>query len=272
MYSSQHSYGSPPPELSNNPFIDHPANAMARFPDITGSDSPTSSQYTSWLNGPSTSSLNTTSSMYGAPGPMSPQGYGVGGAYPQATGGGQQWGGSGFVQQQPQQTGYGAAPSFSQAPQPQRQMSMSGMPFQPSSAFGQQLQAHVNGGGYSGGPQPQAQAQQQYGGYQQGQQAYGQGYQQQGFQGQQQQYLQDFDPYSAQGQGAAGGVQSPGAGGAPGYRSLHPREYVQGHKAELESWDSYSWKQVSAGRVLPFSRSCVHGEADRYTGAGAELL
>ena len=161
MYSSSQSYGSPPPELSNNPFIDHPANAMARYPDITGSDNPaSSSQYTTWLNSPSPSGINTASSAYGTPGPMSPQGYGAGGAYPQTTGQQQQWspqGGPGFQQQQ--QPGY-----FSSA-SPQRQIS-SGMPFQPSSAFGQQLQAHVSGA-YSGIPQ-----QQQYTGLPQQQQAY----------------------------------------------------------------------------------------------------
>ena len=150
MYSSQNAYGTTPPELSNNPFIDHPANAMARYPDITGSDNPANSQYTSWMNGPSTSSFPTDASgSYGNPNAMSPQGYGGTPGYqsqPQATGWAQ---GSGFSQ--PQQS-YGQYPS---APMQQQQQSPSGMPFQPTSSFGQQLHAHVNGS--YGTPQPQQQ-------------------------------------------------------------------------------------------------------------------
>ncbi|RPD60097.1 hypothetical protein L226DRAFT_535035 [Lentinus tigrinus ALCF2SS1-7] len=237
MYSSRTTYGSPPPELSNNPFIDHPANAMARYPDITGSDDPTSSQYTSWLNKPSTSSISTNSNgYYGGQGPTTPQGYGSGyQPQPQATGWGQ---GSGFSQPQQQQ-------SYNQAfSPPPMQSQSSGMPFQPSSSFGQQLAAQV-GGAYTGMP-----AQQQYTGYAQSPQ-YGQGYQQ-GYPGQQPQqqqqqppqYLSEFDPYAA-GQNSnaptPGGAQTPAGSG---YGQQHPREYVQRHKAELESWDSYSWKQV----------------------------
>ncbi|KAI0749770.1 hypothetical protein C8Q80DRAFT_1163858 [Daedaleopsis nitida] len=231
MYSSRPTYGSPQPELSNNPFIDHSANAMARYPDITGSDDPTTSQYTSWLNRPSTSALNTNTTGYFGQnqGPVSPQGYS--GGYQQqqqqqpqqATGWGQGQG-SGFGQ--PQQS---YAQSFSPQPQPQPQMS--GMPFQPTSSFGQQLSAHQ---------------QQQYPGYadmQSPQYGPGQGYQQ-GFPAQQAQpqmqqrpsYLAEFDP---------GMPQIPaGSRAGSGMRGPHPREYVQSHKAELESWDSYSWKQV----------------------------
>ncbi|OBZ72418.1 hypothetical protein A0H81_07858 [Grifola frondosa] len=43
MYSPRRSYGSPPPEISNNPFIDHPSNALTRFPDISGSSDLSSS-------------------------------------------------------------------------------------------------------------------------------------------------------------------------------------------------------------------------------------
>ncbi|RDX57278.1 hypothetical protein OH76DRAFT_1395079 [Lentinus brumalis] len=237
MYTSRPTYGSPPPELSNNPFIDHPANAMARFPDITGSDDPSSAQYTAWLNKPSTSAISTNNSGYYG-NASSPQGYGSGyQQQPQATGWGQ---GSGFSQPQQQQP-YNQA--FSPPPvQPQP----SGMPFQPSSSFGQQLSAHVNGA-YTGMPQA---PQQQYTGYTQSLQ-YGQGYQQ-GYPGQQPQqqqqqppqYLSEFDPYAGGQNGAAptpGGAQTPAGSG---FRPQHPREYVQAHKAELESWDSYSWKQV----------------------------
>ncbi|TBU33295.1 hypothetical protein BD311DRAFT_774417 [Dichomitus squalens] len=239
MYSSPNSYGSPPPELSNNPFIDHAANAMTRYPDITGTDDPTNAQYTSWMNRPSTSSLNTNvSGFYGSHPPISPQGYGGASGYqpqPQATGWGQ---GSGFAQPQQQQP-YGQAYAT-----PPMQQQPSGMPFQPSSSFGQQLQAHVNG---AYGQQPQQQP--QYSGYAQSQ-SYGQGYQQ-GYPGQQQQqpqqYLAEFDPYAQQSQGQNPAL-TPGGGAPPpsasGFRRQHPREYVQQHKAELETWDSYSWKQA----------------------------
>lgn len=260
MYSSRQTHGSPPPELSNNPFIDHPSNAMARFPDITGSDAPSSSQYTSWLNKPSTSTLNTNmSGYYGSSGPM-PSPHGYNGSYqqqPQATGWGQ---GSGFSQPQLQQQSYGQ--SFSPPP---TQSQGSGMPFQPSSSFGQQLAAQVQGA-YPGMPQQQQQQQQQYSSYPQQVQSpqYGQGYPQ-GFPGQQQQpqqqlqqrpsYLTEFDPYaggSQSGTAPTPGIQNTGVGTGSGFRAQgqqqqqHPREYVQAHKAELESWDSYSWKQVRA--------------------------
>ncbi|PIL35567.1 hypothetical protein GSI_02295 [Ganoderma sinense ZZ0214-1] len=241
MYSSRNTYGTTPPELSNNPFIDHPANAMTRYPDITGSDNPANSQFTSWMNGPSTSSTGTNfSGSYGNTSSMSPQGYGGTPGYqsqPQATGWSQ---GSGFSQ--PQQS-YGQYPS---APMQQQQQSPSGMPFQPTSSFGQQLQAHVNSAYNT--PQPQQQQQPlQYSGYAAAQSpSYGQAYQQ-GYPGQQQQqHFSEFDPYAQGGQPMQ--QQTPGANGAPpsssGFRSQHPREYVQHHKAELETWDSYSWKQA----------------------------
>lgn len=242
MYSN--AYGSTPPELSNNPFIDHPANAMTRYPDITGSDNPANSQYTSWINGPSTSSLsNNLSTPYGNPNPMSLHGYQ---SQPQAIGWSQ---GSGFsLPQQP----YGQYPP---TPMQQQQQSPSGIPFQPTSSFGQQLQAHINSP--YGAPQQQQQ-QPQHSGYGPALSSpYGQGYQQ-GYPGQrQQQYFSEFDPY-AQGPSSLPQQQRPSPmpipamGGAPpssaGFRGQHPREYVQHHKAELETWDSYSWKQVRRPR------------------------
>ncbi|KAH9949906.1 hypothetical protein B0H21DRAFT_725198 [Amylocystis lapponica] len=216
MYSPRNSYGSPPPELSNNPFIDHPANALTRYPDIAGTDDPVgpSGEYTSWLQ-PSGSSLSTNPTGY--------PGQGYSGGY-----------------QQPQQTGWNAG--YPQQPQqgyvpPMQSLQTSGQPFQPSSSFGQQLSAHVNGtGAYGGLPQPP----QQYSGYQAAPYGGG-GYQQPSYASPQNtQYLAEFDPYAQQAQAptpAGYGAQYAGS-------RQHPREYVQQHKAELESWDPYTWKQA----------------------------
>ncbi|CDO78177.1 hypothetical protein BN946_scf184797.g3 [Trametes cinnabarina] len=239
MYSSRPTYNSPPPELSNNPFIDHSANALAHFPDISTTDdlSGQSGQYTSWVNGPQTSALNTNQTGYFPRGAASPTGYGVGGYQPQQPAG---WapGGSGFAQPQLQ------APYGQMMSPPPAQPQVAGQ-FQPSSAFGQQLAGQINGA--YGSPMPQQQP--QYSGYPTSPQ-YGQGYQQ-GYPGQQQQpqpqppqYLAEFDPYAQnQNQGSQGGAPNPAAPGGQ-YGRQHPRQFVQSHKAELESWDSYTWKQA----------------------------
>ncbi|KAI0359846.1 hypothetical protein OH77DRAFT_1419180 [Trametes cingulata] len=241
MYSSRPTYNSPPPELSNNPFIDHSSNALARFPDISGADdySGSSAQYTSWLSRPQTSSINTNQTGYFPQAPTSP--IPQGGGYGQAQPTGWNPAGAGYSQQ-PQQP-YGGQ-MMSPAPQPQ----MAAGPFQPSSSFGQQLVGQVNSV-YGVSPAPQQQQQQQYSGYPMSPQ-YGPGYQQ-GYPGQQQQpqqqpqqYLAEFDPYSQtqqQGAGQAGGAGQYGGGAG---KRQHPREFVQTHKAELEAWDSYTWKQA----------------------------
>ncbi|KAI0367779.1 hypothetical protein BV20DRAFT_970104 [Pilatotrama ljubarskyi] len=246
MYSSRPTYSSPPPELSNNPFIDHSSNALARFPDISASDdfSGSSAQYTSWLNRPQTSALNTNQTGYfpQTQGPTSP--IPQGGYQPQPTG----WapGGSGFSQTQPQPQPQPQQPPYGQMMSPAPQQQMSAGPFQPSSSFGQQLVNHLNGA-YGPGVSPAPQQQQQYAGYPMSPQ-YGQGYQQ-GYPGQQQpqqppQYLAEFDPYS-QNQGGQGGTPGgAGPGGQYAGKRQHPREFVQTHKAELEAWDSYTWKQA----------------------------
>ncbi|KAI0950921.1 hypothetical protein AcW1_008101 [Taiwanofungus camphoratus] len=226
MYSPRRSYGSPPPELSNNPFIDHPANALTRYPDIAGTDDPTGSsgEYTSWLQH---SGSPLASNMAGYPGQGATIGYGTAYQQPQLQPQQTAWnGGSGFVQSQ---QGYGSPiAQFPQTP---------GQPFQPSSSFGQQLVGQVNGA-YSGLPQPQSQP--QFTGYPSSPQ-YGAGYQS-GYLQQAQPttpYLSEFDPYA---QSTSSSLGSSQAGGQ--YRPQHPREYVQQHKAELESWDAYSWKQA----------------------------
>ena len=57
-----------------------------------------------------------------------------------------------------------------------------------------------------------------------------------------------FDPYGpiSQGWGETQGRQSQSQqqSNIASYNGhLHPREYIRTHKAELESWDSYAWKQ-----------------------------
>lgn len=217
--------GGPPPELSNNPFIDHPANALSRYPDINGTDDPTgSSQYTSWLS-PGASSINSNPTGYIGAGQQT----GYGGGYQQQQG----YAGSpmgGYPPQGGFNSGYGA-PVQSQP---------TGLPFQPTSSFGQQLAGQINPS-YGAQPVPQ---QQQYSGYPTSPQ-YGPdyGYPQQ--QQQQNQYLPEFDPYAPQPSGQSAPGQSNGPQGAQGaYRSPHPREYVRDNKQQLESWDSYAWKQV----------------------------
>jgi hypothetical protein len=211
MYSQ---YGNGVPELSNNPFVNDPRNADTRFPDISGSD-PTSLQYALWL-----------------------QSQGQQGQYQQQMQQ-QQLSPQSTVPSYPQNI-YGTNMAFS----PQA----TGQPFQPSTSFGQQLVGQVNAttptGRYG-----------QYGssyGYLDPQQQQQQTQQQQ----QQMQLLSEFDPYSSLGQGWSGQSQqqqpppqqqynlsspttSQGPAGQP-----HPRDYIRTHKAELESWDTYAWKQM----------------------------
>ncbi|CAL1716746.1 unnamed protein product [Somion occarium] len=238
MYSPRRSYGSPPPELSNNPFIDHPNNALARYPDISKGDisSANSQQHTPWMQ-PTGSSLSanpgagygagvspaigmspTNSSFYPSPPPQQPTWNGSQG-YPSTVGG------SGF------------APPIQSQP--------TGLPFQPTSSFGQQLAGQMNEA-YGRPPQQQQQQQpqQQYTGYPTNPQ-YGQpdtGY---GALPQQQrnpQYLAEFDPYGST--SATPSLGQPQGGAGSQYNTPHPRDYIQQHKMEMEQWDQYSWKQA----------------------------
>jgi hypothetical protein len=117
-----------------------------------------------------------------------------------------------------------------------------GLPFQPSSSFGQQLLGQVSQvnsapTGYGNSP-------------------YGSSYGYLDPQPLQQQptqlppHLSEFDPFSAISQGWEGQtlpqqsqpqpiITTSSPSGQP-----HPRDYVRSHKAELESWDGYAWKQV----------------------------
>ncbi|KAF7794813.1 hypothetical protein EIP86_005955 [Pleurotus ostreatoroseus] len=240
MYSQ--SYNSPPPELSNNPFIDHPTNALNRYPDINGTDSPagTTSQFTSWLQ-PQGSNLPSNTG-YGAPG-QTAQYNGYQAPQQQAQTG---WPGNagGYPQQQQQQQTYNSGYASPVGTQP------TGRPFQPSSSFGQQLAGQINA---TYGPTPQQQQQQQpqqYAGYQTSPQ-YGSAY---GYAQQQQQPQQTTS-------------------------SPHPREYIQQNKAQMEAWDAYTWRQAlnafdglreawSTRKLEIEARARVMGGAGLFSGGG----
>lgn len=205
------------PELTNNPFINDPSNPQTRFPDISGgstssSPAPQNSQYTSWLPGGGGLTTNLTG--------YSPQQY-------------QQQQIPFQQQQQPLYNGAYSNGMQGLVPQPTNQL------FQPSSSFGQQLVGQVNGSSYGYLQGVQTQAQPSYNPVQQ--------------QLQSPTYLAQFDPYASIGQGWEGQPnQSQSTMTSPTQSSFansptghpHPREYIRQRKAELESWDTYAWKQM----------------------------
>lgn len=202
-------YNSPP--LTNNPFISDPTNAQSRFPDISGSNSPepNASQFTSWMQ--------------------------PGGSQQQQ----QQQYQQQYQQQQqmpPQLSGVGYNPT-GMTPQ-----------FQPSSGFGQQMVGQISGSSYNylqGPSTPQT--------------AYNPVQQQ--LQNPTYSAVAQLDPYSSLGQWNSNNppsapqqqsssfVTSPTSPTSPITTSrsatgaIHPREYIKSHKAEIESWDPYAWKQ-----------------------------
>ena len=207
--------------FTNNPFISDPTNAQSRFPDLTTPSPPNNTQYTQWLQ-----SAQPNANPYLQPGLHS---------------------------QQPLQQTSNLQPAYVVPQQP------SGIPFQPSSSFGQQLAVNMGGSSYGylqaqGQPPPPPQQQQQ------------QQLQQQEYNTVQQQlqsptYIAQFDPYASIGQGWDGQsqhqnlVQNPSNTG--GYSTSptsssstspsgdpHPRDYIRTHKVELEAWDGYAWKQL----------------------------
>lgn len=226
---------------SNNPFIDHSASVTSRFPALSSNPSPPTvshTPYTNWLQPQGAPSspppyqpqqqsflgINTTGYPGAAQPTFSPQ-------TPQQYGGSSQWGGG--------------------APAGQMGYAQTGSGFAPSSQFGQQAMGQMNGFG-TGYPQQQQQQQQGYG---YGQQPYGQLPQQQQNQpygGNS--YLSQFDPYSPSNSNPSpqsGYSSTPGpnssyyGGGAPSSANgPHPRQYVNTHKSELETWDTVSWKQA----------------------------
>ncbi|KAJ7650304.1 hypothetical protein FB45DRAFT_887541 [Roridomyces roridus] len=149
-------------------------------------------------------------------------------------------GGAGFQNQQQQQFQPQQQPfnsSYQQGFTPQ-----SPSQFQPTSSFGQELR------GSYGYLQGQNMAQSPGGAYNPVQQQLSQS-----------SYIAQFDPYASIGQGWDGGVPqqqqqaqgptSPGGLFTPTStsatgQSQHPREYLRTHKAEVESWDPYAWKQL----------------------------
>lgn len=120
-------------------------------------------------------------------------------------------------------------------------------PFQPSSFFGQQLASGQLSSSY---------------GYLQGQNTSPQTYNPVQQQLQSPGYIPQFDPYASIGQGWDDSFQSQqsnqqAVSGATSATSaapttsttsynghVHPREYLRTHKQEVESWDSYAWKQL----------------------------
>ncbi|KAF9048733.1 hypothetical protein BJ165DRAFT_1052404 [Panaeolus papilionaceus] len=243
-------YGTSSPPLTNNPFVaDSAAN---RFPDISGASGFNQQSQGSWNGGSTMNGGYSQQGQMGQPAGMYQQAQ-----YPQQQ---QQYQGNGYgMQQQGMSTGY--APTGYRVQQPQTPHH-----FQPSSAFGQQLAANVNGSSYSylAGQQQQ----QPTTGYNPVQQ-----------QLQSPSYVAQFDPYSAIGQGwgdsstsvqasntasSGYGAQMGAAGSYGGMTGMggsqvshqtgptaysasgepHPREYLRTHKAEIEAWNALSWRQL----------------------------
>ncbi|KAJ6576397.1 hypothetical protein DFH09DRAFT_1149210 [Mycena vulgaris] len=215
------------PYAANNPFVSDP---QSRFPDLNGSPpahDPSAAQFTQWLQ----------------PGAQSPMGMPNQQQPP-------------FQQQQQFQPQM--SPQYNPGYTPQQGFAAPQSPsqFQPTSSFGQQLAGQVNGSSY---------------GYLQGQNTAAQPAAYNPVQQQLQNnpgYIPQFDPYSSIGQGWDGQMsaqqpqqpqmQSPNPGQAPtspgggapfganpaAPSQLHPREYIRTHKQEVESWDTYAWKQL----------------------------
>lgn len=213
---------------SNNPFLNdaQAAPAHARFPDISASTLPQS---------PPQVAYQSYDAGYQQQAQFQQQ------QYPQFQGQTPYNQPQQYQQNQYASTSYGLGQLGPQS---------TGMPFQPSGHFGQQLVSQVDfqqpyqqyPNGYQNQyVQPQQQQQQQqYGGYQGS------------YQPQQQtpNYLSEFDPYAPRlatpshpshnrSRSQPTGLASQNPGGA-----MHPRDYIRQNKAELEAWDPYTWKQM----------------------------
>ncbi|KIJ05910.1 hypothetical protein PAXINDRAFT_158904, partial [Paxillus involutus ATCC 200175] len=223
MYSNHYGHTSPPPDFSNNPFINDPTSARARFPDISGS---------------------TLSPAQFAPQPQPgyTDGYGNPAHYQSPQAQYQQYPSQPYPNQyqvppqMPDQNQFAStsyAPQYPGTPQPVQMMPQpTGYGFQPASSFGQQLQSQPQQYAFQSGYQNQ-----QYPGYQgHPQQTGGAG------------YLSEFDPYAQQPQSQSSSQSSSqqttrAPSNGPG-NETHPRDFIRMHKAGLEAWDSYSWKQL----------------------------
>ncbi|KAH9972791.1 hypothetical protein BGW80DRAFT_1445740 [Lactifluus volemus] len=200
-------------ELSNNPFIDHTASVVSRFPHIDAvSSTPNASQYSaSW--------------------PQQQQQQQQQPSYQTS---------SGFIGTNPTGCRHPThRPDFS-LPSSFGQQFVGQASTLPTNYPQSQLQAQ-----YTSYPSQQASYSYQQ---QQPPQQTGYGYQQQQQQQQQQQLISQFDPYANLGQQLSptgtstslttGGVSSPPQG------LQHPRAFIQSHKVELEAWDPTTWKQI----------------------------
>jgi hypothetical protein len=203
---------------SNNPFLNEAqtAPAHARFPDISASTYPQSPPQVGYQS-------------YDTGYQQQPQFQQQQQQYPQFQGQTPYNQAQQYQQNQYASTSYGLGQLGPQS---------TGMPFQPSGNFGQQLVSQADFQQpyqqYPNGYQNQyvQQPQQQYGGYQPQQQTPN--------------YLSEFDPYAphstpshnrSKSQPATLSNQNPGG-------AMHPRDFIRQYKVELEAWDPYTWKQM----------------------------
>jgi len=219
-------------DLNLNPFISDPSNPHTRYPDISSTNTQAQSNGYYMQNAGFEAGyqfqpqLSPQQSMYASQQQQQP------------------------IYAQPQQQGYDL---YSQQ-QTSNYMgnSIQGQQFAPSSSFGQQLVSPVNGSSY---------------GYLQGQQQQPNGmggvYNQAQAQIQNNPgYLAQFDPYAPIGQGwgdsqvpqqqqlqqqlamSTAVTTQPPTSPTSSSTNPHPRDYIRTHKGDLESWDTYSWKQL----------------------------
>jgi len=228
----QMSYGAANPPLTNNPFIANHPHPSNRYPDI--STAQIQPQSTTWPDPTSTlAQQQHQPDIYQQYAQIhQPQNF------------------TGYPPQQPQVPLQ--HPQNYPPPYPQSQ-SHSPTSFQPSSSFGQTLQASISGSSYGylqpGQHQPPPQ-----------QNAYNPARQQLE---NNPNYVAQFDPYGPISHGWADTTTSQSQSLAPpvstnnnfGYGNSnqinsgpagdrHPREYIHSHKQEIEAWDSYTWRQL----------------------------
>lgn len=238
-------YGSTSPPLTNNPFLPQTGQQFSsRYPDISSDpDTSNNNALGTWAHGSMT---------------------GVGGGFPQQEQ-------SMVYQQMPMQNGYGGSSQmgFGSGGMAGGYASSTGQNFSMSTPprthsydnnFGQQFTApHVSGSSYSYLTGQQVQPNSSYNPAQQ----------------QWQNTIAQFDPYSAVSQGWDGvsstnhtsknlnsetgslttgstlsnlsSTTSTFSGNAFGVGpkgDSHPKDYIRTHKAEIEAWDNYAWKQL----------------------------